>query len=83
MVARRLGAESPVSLESDGPPLRPPTASHDDAEFQQRCIRCGLCGTVCENGCIRFFGLDEAEHGSMTPYIDPRRRSCTLCMRCT
>jgi ferredoxin len=63
--------------------LRPPTASRDDAEFQAKCIRCGLCGTVCESGCIRFFGLDEGEFGASTPYIDVRRRSCTLCMRCT
>ena len=55
----------------------------DDEAFQSRCIRCGLCGTVCENGCIRFFGLDEPQHGAMTPYLDLRRRSCTLCMRCT
>jgi len=64
-------------------PIRPPTASADDASFQKACIRCGLCGTVCENGCIRYFGLDELEHGPLTPYLDVRRRSCTLCMRCT
>lgn len=38
---------------------------------------------MCENGCIRFFGADETEHGALTPYLDVRRRSCTLCMRCT
>lgn len=63
--------------------VRPPTASADDAEFLRKCVRCGLCGTVCENGCIRFFGADEPEMGAMTPYLDVRRRSCTLCMRCT
>lgn len=63
--------------------IRPPTASFDDEAFQQSCIRCGLCGTVCESGCIRYFGLDEPEHGSFTPYIDVRDRSCVLCMRCT
>jgi ferredoxin len=46
-------------------------------------VRCGLCGTVCENGCIRFFGADEHAHGAFTPYLDVRRRACTLCMRCT
>jgi len=64
-------------------PVRPPTASADDAAFQAACIRCGLCGTVCENGCIEFFGLDESTHGAATPFLDVRRRSCTLCMRCT
>lgn len=64
-------------------PVRPPTASADDEAFQAACIRCGLCGTVCENGCIEFFGLDENTHGAATPFLDVRRRSCTLCMRCT
>lgn len=63
--------------------VRPPTASHDDEHFQRLCTRCGLCGTVCENGCIRYYGLDQLEHGANTPYLDVRRRSCTLCMRCT
>lgn len=63
--------------------VRPPSASHDDALFQRLCTRCGLCGTVCENGCIRYHGIDETTHGAGTPYLDVRRRSCTLCMRCT
>lgn len=68
---------------TEGAPLRPPTASHVDAEFRAKCIRCGLCGTVCESGCIRYFAADEPARGAMTPYLDVRRRSCTLCMRCT
>jgi ferredoxin-type protein NapF len=64
-------------------PVRPPTAGNDDARFVAACIRCGLCGTVCENGCIRYFGLDEPTWGGLTPYLDVRERSCTLCMRCT
>ncbi len=69
--------------ETERPPIRPPTADLADARFQDACIRCGLCGIVCENGCIRFFGAGEDEHGVLTPYLDLRRRSCTLCMRCT
>ena len=69
--------------ESQGKPVRPPTALADETAFQQACIRCGLCGTVCQNGCIRYFDVGEAEQGALTPYIDVRRRSCTLCMRCT
>ena len=64
-------------------PIRPPTASPDELAFQQACVRCGLCGTVCENGCIRFYDADEQEHGAFTPYLSVRERSCTLCMRCT
>jgi len=64
-------------------PVRPPTAGDDDGRFVAACIRCGLCGTVCENGCIRYFGLDEPRWGALSPYLDVRERSCTLCMRCT
>jgi ferredoxin-type protein NapF len=71
------------ALEKNRQPIRPPTASLDDKTFRAACIGCGLCGTVCENGCIRYFGVDESEWGSLTPYLDVRRRSCTLCMRCT
>ncbi len=82
-LARRLVRAGPTLPESGRPPLRPPTAASDDARFRASCIRCGLCGTVCENGCIQFFGLDEGQWGVFTPYIDARQRSCTLCMRCT
>lgn len=78
-----LLARSTQLAELDRQPVRPPSASNDDEAFQAQCIRCGLCGTVCENGCIRFYGLDEGRHGALTPYLDVRRRSCTLCMRCT
>ena len=76
-------SESAWGIEHDSPPVRPPTAHADDTRFIAACVRCGLCGTVCENGCIRFFGLDAQGHGALTPYLDVRRRSCTLCMRCT
>ncbi|MCA9540891.1 MAG: 4Fe-4S dicluster domain-containing protein [Myxococcales bacterium] len=78
-----LGRLLAAPARAEGVPVRPPTAGDDDAAFQSRCIRCGLCGTVCQNGCIRFFGLDEATNGALTPYLDVRHRSCTLCMRCT
>lgn len=79
------GRRTPAGVRdaSGSPPIRPPTAGDDDALFRSRCIRCGLCGTVCENGCIRYFGLLDSEHGALTPFVDVRRRSCTLCMRCT
>ncbi len=79
----RLASVSARAAERVYKPVRPPTASLEDQRFRAACIRCGLCGTVCENGCIQFFGLDEATHGAATPFIDVRRRSCTLCMRCT
>ena len=69
--------------ERAGAPLRPPTADPDDETFLGACIRCGLCGTVCDSGAIRYLGLDESTHGVGTPYLDVRRRACTLCMACT
>ncbi len=83
VAAGQIARASGVSTEGATAPVRPPTAPADDATFRSLCIRCGLCGTVCDNGCIRYFGLDELEHGLFTPYLDVRRRSCTLCMRCT
>ncbi|MCB9594393.1 MAG: 4Fe-4S dicluster domain-containing protein [Sandaracinaceae bacterium] len=79
----RLSRVTARASEDWRAPIRPPTASKDDAAFQAACVRCGLCGTVCENGCIEYFGVDETTHGALTPYLDVRRRSCTLCMRCT
>jgi ferredoxin-type protein NapF len=83
LITRWRQRESTTVTESGQTPVRPPSASHDDAQFMKKCIGCGLCGTVCENGCIRYYGLDESDHGAGTPYLDVRRRSCTLCMRCT
>lgn len=76
----RSGAER---RERVGPPLRPPTADPDEQVFKSACIRCGLCGTVCESGCIRYLGLEDVVDGVGTPHLDVRRRACTLCMRCT
>ena len=60
--------------------LRPPGALAE-AEFLQKCIRCGLCGDVCPNQCIRFFEIGSgATSGS--PYIIPRMQGCILCMKC-
>jgi ferredoxin-type protein NapF len=82
-IARHATRPGYVSDETGQPPIRPPGAGDAEDAFKARCIRCGLCGTVCENGCIRFYGLDEPDNGALTPFLDIRRRSCTLCMRCT
>ncbi|MCG8556604.1 MAG: 4Fe-4S dicluster domain-containing protein [Proteobacteria bacterium] len=83
LLARLFGFLGKVAQPVGRAPIRPPSALEPDESFRAACIRCGLCGTVCENGCIRYFGLDEPTYGSLTPYIDVRARSCTLCMRCT
>jgi ferredoxin len=79
LAAHAVGA----SAAPNGRVIRPPGAVADDASFRRRCVRCGLCGTVCENGGIRFHDHDDLAHGAFTPYLDLRKRSCTLCMRCT
>lgn len=61
--------------------LRPPGALAED-QFVQRCIRCGQCGSVCPNRCIRFFGAGNGLESVDTPYIVPREQACILCMKC-
>lgn len=61
--------------------LRPPGAV-DEEDFAKRCIRCGKCGEVCPNRCIKFFGLENGPASMDTPYIIPREQACILCMKC-
>ena len=43
-----------------------------------------VCAELCaRTGAFDFFGFDEPKWGALTPFLDVRRRSCTLCMRCT
>ncbi|MCP4397438.1 MAG: 4Fe-4S dicluster domain-containing protein [bacterium] len=60
--------------------LRPPGALKE-SDFQKKCIRCGFCGTVCPNQCIRFFDIGSGAK-SGTPFIIPREQGCILCMKC-
>ena len=56
-----------VFLPAGTLPIRPPGALADDDDFKSACVHCGLCGSVCDTGAIRFFGLDDSEHGPVTP----------------
>ncbi len=60
--------------------LRPPGAIKE-SDFLKKCIRCGFCGEVCPNQCIRFFDVG-AGAKSGTPFIIPREQGCILCMKC-
>ena len=61
--------------------LRPP-GSLPEPDFVSRCIRCGQCGEICPNRCIKFFGTENGFHSYGTPYITPREKACILCMKC-
>ncbi len=61
--------------------LRPPGA-HDEKLFLSKCIRCGQCGEICPNRCIKFFNIENGMASLDTPYIIPREQACILCMKC-
>lgn len=61
--------------------LRPPGAQAED-DFLSQCIRCGLCGEVCPNRCIKFFELQNGISSLSSPHIIPREQACILCMKC-
>jgi len=75
--------EAPVEASQPESPrlLRPPGAV-DEAGFLATCIRCTRCQEVCDEGAIQFFSETGGRHAH-TPYVDPSRRACTLCMKCT
>ena len=60
--------------------LRPPGAL-PEADFLAACIRCDRCQDACEPGAIQFY--TEAD-GNLyhTPFVDPAKSGCTLCMKC-
>lgn len=66
--------EKPVNL------LRPPGALHEP-DFLSACIRCYRCQDACEPGAIQFY-TERDGLLAHTPYVDPARKACTLCMKC-
>ena len=59
--------------------FRPPGA-RDEPNFLARCIHCYVCQDVCPAGCIQMHGDGAADR--YTPYILPRVKGCTLCLKC-
>lgn len=60
--------------------LRPPGALKE-GDFLAACIRCYRCQDACEPGAIQFY--TEQDGGLFhTPYVDPAKAGCTLCMKC-
>ena len=79
-----LLAASPLIQASNNPSfrfLRPP-GSKDEKDFAATCIRCGKCGEVCPNRCIKYLGTENGIESLDTPYIVPREQACILCMKC-
>lgn len=60
--------------------LRPPGAL-PEKDFLASCIRCTLCQDACEPGAIQFYAVQDGTLAH-TPYVDPERAGCTLCMKC-
>jgi polyferredoxin len=72
----------PVAGKTAGPPLRPPGAL-PEAEFVDRCVRCGNCMKVClTNGLVPSV-LEAGAQGIWTPRLVPSigycEYNCTLC----
>ena len=78
----RISEHGPVEVPSRGNLLRPPGAL-PEAEFLEKCHRCGNCVKNCPANAI--FALEEAlEKGGQpdlthTPYIDPDEQPCVIC----
>jgi len=76
-----LAAAAPGCVtKSHARTVLPPTAADD---FLDKCIRCFRCGEVCTAGCIEFHPTWADPRVAGTPYIEPRRVACNLCMACT
>jgi len=61
--------------------IRPPGAV-PEKEFLPGCIRCSRCQSVCYPGAIRLFSESSGKY-YQTPYINPGKTACNLCMKCT
>jgi len=60
--------------------LRPPGAL-DEKDFLAACVRCYRCQDACAPGAIRFYTERDGALAH-TPYVDPAKKGCTLCMKC-
>jgi ferredoxin-type protein NapG len=81
LVAAPVSTAESVRNKTSNRYLRPPGSLAED-DFTGRCIRCGQCGEVCPNRCIKFFGMENGLTSYNTPYITPREQACILCMKC-
>ncbi|GAB7082076.1 4Fe-4S binding protein [Megalodesulfovibrio paquesii] len=62
--------------------IRPPGALPEPA-FLARCVRCGLCMTVCPTNTLQPLGTQAGAAGLFSPVLTPRRGPCEPdCARC-
>ena len=74
----RVSESMPVEAASRGNLLRPPGAL-PEAEFLEKCHRCGNCVKNCPANAI--FPLEASTQPDLvnTPYIDPDEQPCVIC----
>lgn len=61
--------------------IRPPGAL-PEADFVDRCSRCGRCVKVCPPECLFPMPLEAGFAAFLTPRVIPRQARCELCMLC-
>jgi MauM/NapG family ferredoxin protein len=84
LTARQSAAAVWRDAERRARVLRPPGAL-PEAEFVQRCVRCGNCMKVCLTNVLQPALLESGFEGIWTPYLAPAvaycEYQCTLCGR--
>lgn len=82
LISGPLGQMAPAR-HRPGPELIRPPGAGSEAEFLDRCIRCGECMKVCPTGGLQPAGFEAGLAGLWTPVLHPRigycEYHCTLC----
>ena len=74
--AGRVVAKQDVSLSL----LQRPPGAVAEGQFLASCTRCGECITACPPRAIRWAPPEAGEKRAGTPFIDPIRQPCVMCI---